>query len=120
MAAAVLALLDARTRYAAPVEAVCALLPGASPADIAGAKALARSGRPPNRSASNWPPSVRSPPERHDEPSAVGDRPVRDHRRAGRRHDLALPLRQVRLDHPVLGTPRIAPAAHRQPAVPLR
>jgi nitrate reductase delta subunit len=41
-----LALLDARTAYAAPVEAVCALLPGPSPADVAGARALARTGPP--------------------------------------------------------------------------
>ena len=41
-----LALLDAGTPYAAPVEAVCALLPGPSPADVAAAKALARNGPP--------------------------------------------------------------------------
>jgi len=41
-----LALLDAGTPYAAPVEAVCALLPGPSPADRAAAKALARNGPP--------------------------------------------------------------------------
>ncbi|MGQ0480258.1 MAG: nitrate reductase molybdenum cofactor assembly chaperone [Pseudonocardia sp.] len=41
-----LALLDAATPYAAPVEAVCALLPGPSPADVAAAKALARGGPP--------------------------------------------------------------------------
>jgi nitrate reductase delta subunit len=41
-----LALLDAGTPYAAPVEAVCALLPGPSPADVAAAKALARTGPP--------------------------------------------------------------------------
>jgi nitrate reductase delta subunit len=41
-----LALLDAATPYAAPVEAVCALLPGPSPADVAAAKALARNGPP--------------------------------------------------------------------------
>jgi len=41
-----LALIDAGTPYAAPVEAVCALLPGPSPADVAAAKALARSGPP--------------------------------------------------------------------------
>jgi nitrate reductase molybdenum cofactor assembly chaperone NarJ/NarW len=41
-----LALIDADTPYAAPVEAVCALLPGPSPADVAAAKALARSGPP--------------------------------------------------------------------------
>lgn len=41
-----LALIDAGTAYAAPVEAVCALLPGPSPADVATAKALARSGPP--------------------------------------------------------------------------
>ena len=41
-----LALLDAGTPYAAPVEAVCALLPGTSPADVAAAKALARTGPP--------------------------------------------------------------------------
>jgi nitrate reductase delta subunit len=41
-----LALLDAATPYAAPVEAVCALLPGPSPTDIAAAEALARTGPP--------------------------------------------------------------------------
>jgi nitrate reductase molybdenum cofactor assembly chaperone NarJ/NarW len=41
-----LALLDAGTPYAAPVEAVCALLPGPSPTDVAAAKALARTGPP--------------------------------------------------------------------------
>lgn len=41
-----LALLEAGTPYAAPVEAVCALLPGPSPADAAAARALARSGPP--------------------------------------------------------------------------
>lgn len=41
-----LALLDVGTPYAAPVEAVCALLPGPSPADVAAAKAIARSGPP--------------------------------------------------------------------------
>jgi nitrate reductase delta subunit len=41
-----LALLDAQTPYAAPVEAVCALLPGPSPTDVATAKALARTGPP--------------------------------------------------------------------------
>lgn len=39
-----LALIEAATPYAAPVEAVCALLPGSSPADVAAAKALARTG----------------------------------------------------------------------------
>jgi nitrate reductase molybdenum cofactor assembly chaperone NarJ/NarW len=41
-----LALLDAGTPYAAVLEAVCALLPGPSPADVAAAKALARTGPP--------------------------------------------------------------------------
>jgi nitrate reductase delta subunit len=41
-----LALLDAGTPYAGPVEAVCALLPGPSPADVGAAKALARNGPP--------------------------------------------------------------------------
>jgi nitrate reductase delta subunit len=41
-----LALLEAGTPYAGPVEAVCALLPGPSPADVAAAKALARNGPP--------------------------------------------------------------------------
>ncbi|GAA5134681.1 nitrate reductase molybdenum cofactor assembly chaperone [Pseudonocardia adelaidensis] len=41
-----LALLDTGTPYATPVEAVCALLPGPSPTDVAAAKALARSGPP--------------------------------------------------------------------------
>jgi nitrate reductase delta subunit len=39
-----LALIEAGTPYAAPVEAVCALLPGPSPTDVAAAKALARNG----------------------------------------------------------------------------
>lgn len=41
-----LALLEASTYYAAPVEAVCHLLPGPSPKDVAAAKALARGGPP--------------------------------------------------------------------------
>jgi len=41
-----LALVEAATPYAAPVEAVCALLPGPSPTDVAAAKALARTGPP--------------------------------------------------------------------------
>ncbi|HEY1175183.1 MAG TPA: nitrate reductase molybdenum cofactor assembly chaperone, partial [Phytomonospora sp.] len=44
-----LALLEAATFYAGPVEAVCALLPGASPADVEAAKALARGGPPRER-----------------------------------------------------------------------
>jgi len=41
-----LALVEVGTPYAAPLEAVCALLPGPSPTDVAAAKALARSGPP--------------------------------------------------------------------------
>ena len=41
-----LALLEAATPYAALLEAVCALLPGPSPTDVAAAKRLARSGPP--------------------------------------------------------------------------
>jgi nitrate reductase molybdenum cofactor assembly chaperone NarJ/NarW len=41
-----LALLETATLYSGPVEAVCALLPGPSPADVAAAKALARTGPP--------------------------------------------------------------------------
>jgi nitrate reductase molybdenum cofactor assembly chaperone NarJ/NarW len=41
-----LALRDVGSPYAAAVEAVCALLPGVSPADEAAARALARSGPP--------------------------------------------------------------------------
>jgi len=41
-----LALRHAATPYVAPVEAVCGLLPGPSPQDVATAKALARSGPP--------------------------------------------------------------------------
>jgi len=41
-----LALHEAATPYAHVLEAVCALLPGPSPADVAAAKALARSGPP--------------------------------------------------------------------------
>jgi nitrate reductase delta subunit len=41
-----LALTDLATPYAAPVQAVCALLPGPSPADAAAARALAHRGPP--------------------------------------------------------------------------
>jgi nitrate reductase delta subunit len=41
-----LALLEVDAPWAAVLEAVCALLPGPSPADVAAAKALARSGPP--------------------------------------------------------------------------
>lgn len=41
-----LALAEAGTPYVAVLEAVCALLPGPSPADVAAAKALARTGPP--------------------------------------------------------------------------
>ncbi len=41
-----LALLEAATPYGALLEAVCALLPGPSPTDVASAKRLARSGPP--------------------------------------------------------------------------
>lgn len=41
-----LALLDVDAPWAAVLEAVCALLPGPSPADVTAAKALARSGPP--------------------------------------------------------------------------
>ncbi|MGD9988519.1 nitrate reductase molybdenum cofactor assembly chaperone [Pseudonocardia sp.] len=41
-----LALIDAGTPYRGPVEAVCSLLPGPSPADVAAAKKLARTGPP--------------------------------------------------------------------------
>jgi nitrate reductase molybdenum cofactor assembly chaperone NarJ/NarW len=41
-----LALVDAGTPYVAVLEAVCALLPGPSPSDVAAAKALARNGPP--------------------------------------------------------------------------
>ncbi|HEX2805470.1 MAG TPA: nitrate reductase molybdenum cofactor assembly chaperone [Kineosporiaceae bacterium] len=41
-----LALLEAGTEYVAALEAVCALLPGVSPADEAAARALARNGPP--------------------------------------------------------------------------
>ena len=41
-----LALAGVGTPYVAPVEAVCALLPGPSPADRRAAEALARSGPP--------------------------------------------------------------------------
>lgn len=41
-----LALVDADSPYALPVEAVCALLPGVSPKDEAAARALARNGPP--------------------------------------------------------------------------
>ena len=76
-----------------------------------------------SRSGSSWHRSRRHRREEPDERARrtpVGRAALRDGRRAGRRHDLALPLRQVRLDHPVLGAARVAAAAHRQPAVPLR
>ncbi|MEK6441595.1 nitrate reductase molybdenum cofactor assembly chaperone [Pseudonocardia sp. T1-2H] len=56
-----LALLDVPTPYAAPVEAVCALLPGPSPADVAAAKALARSGPPREQVGLELPPFALRP-----------------------------------------------------------
>jgi nitrate reductase delta subunit len=44
-----LSLLDAGSPYAAPVQAVCDLLPGPSPRDAAAARALARTGPPDER-----------------------------------------------------------------------
>ena len=61
-----------------------------------------------------------TPPEAVDEHAAVGGVPVPGHGGAGRRADLALPLRQVRLDHPLLAALRERRAALGQPAVPLR
>ncbi len=111
-----------------PVEAVCALLPGPSPSDVAAAKALARSGPPREQvglelapfgmrpeGAPGW-----SPEDRLVRRAALGRAALRGARRPRRRDAVALPLRQVRLDHPVLGAVRVAVAAHRQPAVPLR
>jgi nitrate reductase molybdenum cofactor assembly chaperone len=51
-----LALIEAGTPYAGPVEAVCALLPGPSPTDVAAAKALARSGPPREQVGLDLPP----------------------------------------------------------------
>ena len=51
-----LALLEAATPYAAPAQAVCALLPGPSPTDLTEAKALARSGPPSEQVGLELPP----------------------------------------------------------------
>ncbi|MGE3288233.1 MAG: nitrate reductase molybdenum cofactor assembly chaperone [Pseudonocardia sp.] len=56
-----LALLDAGSPYAAPVEAVCALLPGPSPEDTAAARALARSGPPREQVGLDLPPFAPAP-----------------------------------------------------------
>lgn len=56
-----LALLEARSPYAAPVEAVCALLPGPSPQDAAAARALARSGPPREQVGLDLPPFAAAP-----------------------------------------------------------
>ncbi|MGD9528670.1 nitrate reductase molybdenum cofactor assembly chaperone [Pseudonocardia sp.] len=56
-----LALLEAGSPYAAPVEAVCALLPGPSPEDAAAARALARSGPPREQVGLDLPPFAAAP-----------------------------------------------------------
>ena len=55
-----------------------------------------------------------------DERVPLRRRPLRLPDDLRRRAPVALPLRQVRLDHPVLPALREPAAAHRQPAVPLR
>ena len=64
-----LALLEARSPYAAPVEAVCALLPGPSPEDAAAARALARGGPPREQVGLDLPPFAAAPSSRQ-RPSA--------------------------------------------------
>ena len=55
-----------------------------------------------------------------DERPALGRAALRLRRDPRRRHHLALPLRQVRLDHPLVAALRVAAAAHRLAALPLR
>ena len=119
-----LALLETDPTYAGVVAAVCATLPGASPLT--------------GRRSTRWPRRVRrartsgsSPTTRGcfrcqrrlevpDEPAPVGRPSLRRAGPARRRHDLALPLRPVRLDDPVVPALRVAAAADRLAALPLR
>ena len=116
-------LLRASPIYAGVIAAVSATLPPATAADLKEARRLAMQG-PPAESVGLEPfaltigVSGRDPDERRRR--VLGHRAVRDHRDPGGRHLVAVPVRQIRLDHPLLPAVREPAAADRQPAVPLR
>ena len=102
------ALIEAGTPYAGVLEAVCATLPGASPADRAAVHRDGR-GRPAARGRSGLDAVRPAAAARCGRTrahamnvAAVGRAALPHARRPGRRHHLALPLRPVRLDHPLL------------------
>ena len=105
-----------RTPYAAPAKRLCA---------AAGAITLTRGGESPGQHGHHGSsrPRARTVLAGIDGGTdtaldvTVGRAALRHGRRARRRHDLALPLRQVRLDHPFLGAARVAAVARRQPPV---
>ena len=66
------------------------------------------------------PAASRSSTVRRDEGAALGRAPLHRAGDPDRRHHLALPLRPVRLDHPLLPAVRVPAAADRLSAVPLR
>ena len=103
---------DAVRRLAAegPPEEEVGLAPFANPQFSPGARA------PPETD----PCRCRRSPERADEPVPVGGRSLHLPDDLRRRALLALPLRQVRVDHAVVPALREPAAADRQPAVPLR
>ena len=140
-----LSLRDAGSRWAGAVEAVTATLPPLRGDEWDAVRRLAAEGPPeeevgltpyatpafdPGPAAPGVRPS-RSPggrsrcrcrrsPEVADGRGPLGGRPLRLPDRVRGRPRVALPLRQVRLDHPVLPALRGPAAAAGQPAVPLR
>ena len=118
-----LSLAERSAAYSAVLQAVCETLPGASPADRQAALAMARSG-PPREAVGLDPYDPRLLPIRRecDAMNVLlwGVLPYIALAILIGGTDLALPLRPVRLDHPLLPALRVAAAADRLPAVPLR
>ena len=126
-------------RGPACVEAVCATLPPLRGDERDAVRRLAAEGPPeeevgldavrharvqprarPASAPTALPDADRSRGARSMNDVPVGDRALRLPADVRGRALLALPLRQVRLDHPLLPALREPAAAHRQPAVPLR
>ena len=121
-----LALLDDASPWAGAVEAVCATLPPLRGEEMAAVQRLAAEG-PPAEEVGLTPygtPAFDAAPRRREEPGhehlPVGRLPLRLRDLLRARPHLALPIRQVRLDHALLPALRGTPAALGKPAVPLR
>ena len=114
-----------RSPWAAALLALCDTLPALKGDEADAVRRLVEQGPRPRRSGcrATAPRSSRrprSPWEHRDEHLPVGHRPLPLPGGLRRRARVALPLRQVRLDHPVLPALRGPAAAAGLPAVPLR